>query len=214
MVTDLATVIQSYVDHFETQLFTALPAKVVSFNSVEQTVVVKPTMLEAYTDGLSSAFPEIVEVPVMFPSAGGGSLTFPVKTGDEVLLVFSSRNYDTWWETGESDSQSTTQRFNDLNDAIAILGLTSKNNSVEASTEDVELKFNGNVIRLVSDGTVEVETASTITISNASEELINVLSETLQAISDITTNTVYGISPINNKPDILALKSRLDSFKK
>lgn len=214
MVTDLATVIQSYVDHFETQLFTALPAKVVSFNSVEQTVVVKPTMLEAYTDGLSSAFPEIVEVPVMFPSAGGGSLTFPVKTGDEVLLVFSSRNYDTWWETGGSDSQSTTQRFNDLNDAIAILGLTSKNNSVKASTEDVELKFNGNVIRLVSDGTIEVETASTITISNASEELINVLSETLQAISDITTNTVYGISPINNKPDILALKSRLDSFKK
>jgi hypothetical protein len=214
MVTDLATVIQSYVDDFQTQLFTALPAKVVSFNSEQQTVVVKPTMLEPYTDGLTSEFPEIADVPVMFPSAGGGSLTFPIKVGNEVLLVFSSRNYDTWWDTGDSETMSTTKRFNDINDAIAIVGLTSRDKSVQASTEDVELKFNGNVIRLVSDGTVEIDTKETISVNNSSEELITVLSDALQAISDITTNTAYGPAPINNKPDVLAIKARLDTFKK
>lgn len=214
MINNLSTVIQSYIDNFETQLFTSLPAKVISFDAEEQTVSVQPTILEAYTDGLNSEFPEIDDVPVVFPSAGGGSLTFPIKTGDEVLLVFSSRNYDTWWDTGESPSLSTSQRFNEITDAIAIVGLTSKNNSVKASTEDVELKFNNNLIRLVSDGTIEIETKDTISVTNSNEELIKVLSDALQAVADITTNTIYGPTPINNKPDVLAIKARLDTFKK
>lgn len=214
MITGLPVTIQSYIDNLQTNLFTALPATVEEFNSEEQTVLVKPVGLEADTDGLSREFPLIGDVPVVFTGAGGGSLTFPVTKGDEVLLVFSARNYDTWWDTGKVDSHPSTQRYHNLTDAVAIIGLTSKNNSVKASIEDVELKFEGNMYRQKADGTTEIETQSTLAISNTQEELITVLSDTLQAIADITSNTIYGISPINNKVDILALKARLDTFKR
>lgn len=214
MIEGLKEVIQSHIANFETQLFTALPATIVSFDANEQTATVAPVMLEPYTDGVVAKISEIDYVPVMFPSAGGGALTFPVKAGDEVLLVFSSRNYDVWWNTGEVDKLPSTRRFNDLTDAIAIVGLTSRNNSTQASTEDVVLKFNGNDIILKADGTLESTTTSTFSLSNGQEEFVNVLSEALQTIADATVNTVYGISPLNNKAAILAVKSRLDTFKK
>lgn len=214
MLLDLPTIINNKIQAFEDQLATAIPAIVVSFNSEEQTITAKPVGLEAHTSGHSSEFAEIDDIPVMFPSSGGGSLTFPIEAGDEVLLVFSARNYDTWWDTGESESLSTTQRYHDFSDAIAILGVRSRKNSVKASTEDVELKFKDNLLRLVKDGSVELEVKETISISNSQEELVSLISESLQLMADITSNTVYGISPVNNKVQILELKARLDTFKK
>jgi pterin-4a-carbinolamine dehydratase len=213
MALDLYTIIRSHIDNFETQLFTAIPATISKFDKETQTISANPVMLEPYSDGLNAKLPTINRVPVVFPSGGGGSLTFPLKVGDEVLLVFSGRNYDTWWDTGNTDKLSSTHRFHEYSDAIAIVGLTSKNNSTKAHDTDVELKFNDNSLRLTESGDVAIASSSKFSVSNSSEELISILSETLQAISDITTNTLYGPSPIINKADILALKGRLDTFK-
>lgn len=203
----------SHITNLENQLFTSLPATVSSYDANTQTITALPVMLEAYKDGDVSQFPEIDNVPVIFPSAGGGSLTFPIQEGDTVMLMFSARNFDTWWATGNPLQLSSTQRYHDLSDAVAIVGLTSSKKSVNGSTEDVVLKFNDNNITLKKDGSIEATTKSTVKISNSSEELVSLLSETLQAISDITTNTIYGLSPINNKALILSLKQRLDTFK-
>jgi len=213
MKADPYTVINSHITNLESQLFTSLPATVISYDAVTQTITALPVMLEAYKDGDVSEFPEIDNVPVIFPSAGGGSLTFPIQVGDEVMLMFSARNFDTWWTTSATQELSSTQRFHDISDAVAIVGLTSSAKSVNGSTEDVVLKFKDNSIILKKDGTLEGKTTSTIKISNTTEELISLLSETLQAISDITVNTAYGMSPIDNKINILSLKQRLDTFK-
>ena len=214
MIVNLADAIQSHINNYKTQMFTSLPAKVTSYNSKEQTISARPVMNEPFKDGEVSEFPEIDYIPVIFTGAGGGVLTFPIQVGDEVLLTFSSRSFDTWWTTGETQKLSTTQRYNDITDAVAIIGLTSKDKSVKANTEDVELKYNGNTILLKKDGTLEAVTTSTLNITNDSEELITVLSDALQALADVTTNTIYGVSPINNRIDVLAIKSRLDTFKK
>ncbi len=231
MYNNLHEAIRSHIANFETQLYTALPATVVSWDAEAQTITASPVMLEAYEDGDISKLPEIDHVPVMFPSGGGGSLTFPIQVGDEVLLVFSSRSFDTWWSTGKVDKLSSTQRYNEYTDAIAIVGVTSKDKSVKAHTTDVELKFKDSSIRLVedssvvintkdnsvtmnADGTMDTVVKGTWSLNNGAEEFVTVLSETLQAIADITTPTMMGPQPIINKPAILALKSRLDSFKK
>ena len=214
MIGNLSDAIQSHLNNYKTQTFTSLPAKVTSYNSVEQTISARPVMNEPFKDGDVSEFPEIDHIPVVFTGAGGGVLTFPIQVGDEVLLTFSSRSFDTWWVTGSTQELSTTQRYNDITDAVAIIGLTSKDNSVQANTEDVELKYNGASQQLKKDGTIELVTTSTFSLSNEEQEFVSVLSDALQAIADITTNTVYGVSPINNKIDVLAIKSRLDTFKK
>lgn len=230
MSDDLYNTIRSHIDNFETQLFTSLPATVISIDHEQQTITAQPVMLEPYTDGDISEFPSIDHVPIIFPSAGGGSLTFPVKAGDEVLLVFSARSYDTWWNTSQTLQLSSTQRYHNITDAIAIVGLTSKPNSVNPHPEDVELKFGKNfiklkaddsieihaeknLIKLPNDGTVEIHTDSTLKVTNNQEELVSLLSDALQLMSEITVNTIYGISPVNNKIQIQQLKTRLDTFK-
>ena len=156
MIGNLSDAIQSHLNNYKTQTFTSLPAKVTSYNSVEQTVSARPVMNEPFKDGDVSEFPEIDHIPVVFTGGGGGVLTFPIKEGDEVLLIFSSRNFDTWWVTGETQELSSTQRYNDITDAIAILGLTSKDKSVKAKTDAVELKYKGSRITFKEDGAAEL----------------------------------------------------------
>ncbi len=214
MIANLADAILSHINNYKTQMFTSLPAKVTAYNSKEQTCSAKPVMNEAYKDGDTSEFPEIDHIPVIFVGSGGGSLTFPVKVGDEVLLTFSSRSFDTWWVTGDTQELSSTQRYNDLNDAVAIIGLTSKGNSVEASEEDVELKFKENTVRLKDNGSVEIDTKTTFSVTNQTDELISILSEVVDECSKILTNTLSGPTPPNNITKFSELKIRLDTFKK
>lgn len=232
---DLDGIIQSHIDNFETQLNTTLPAEIVSFDSEAQTATVQPLIYEVYSDGISSRLPEIDDVPVMFPSAGGGMITFPIRAGDEVLLVFSQRDIDKWSVQG-GESIPSTQHYHEYNDAIAIVGLSSNKNSLKANTDDVQIRFDdadgelcsitlgadksisldsssGSQVKQLSDGNIEITTANTIKIKNNGEELVTILSEALQAIIDANVNTVYGVSPLNNKPDFVALKARLDTLK-
>ncbi len=101
----------------------AIPAIVVQFDSQKQTVSVQPAIKDTL-QGKSTALPELSDVPVQFPRAGGYSLTFPVKAGDECLLVFSDMCIDSWWQLGEVQNQAEKRRH-DLSDACAILGITS-----------------------------------------------------------------------------------------
>jgi hypothetical protein len=83
---------------------TALPGVVAGFDPVAMTVSVQPAIKGRVTspDGStrSVALPLLVDVPVFFPRGGGFTLTFPVKSGDECLVVFSSRCMDAWWQSG------------------------------------------------------------------------------------------------------------------
>tara|TARA_R110002012_G_scaffold49804_2_gene128761 strand:+ start:23823 stop:24527 length:705 start_codon:yes stop_codon:yes gene_type:complete len=232
---DLDRIIQSHIDNFETQLCTHIPAKVISFDSQEQTMTVEPFVYEAYSDGVSSKPAQITDVPVIFYGAGGGVLTFPVRAGDEVLLAFSQRDIDLWWDTGQ-EGVPLTQHYHDYNDGIALLGLTSKANSVNASTTDVQLRFedstgelnsitlaadksitlssaSGSQVKQLSDGNIEITSAATVKIQNNGEELISLVSDLMELLATTTTNTMIGPQPLNFASQIASLKSRLDTLK-
>lgn len=101
----------------------AIPAIIVQFDPQKQTASVQPAIKDTL-QGQSVALPELSDVPVQFPRAGGYSITFPVKTGDECLLVFSDMCIDGWWQSGGIQNQAEKRRH-DLSDACAILGITS-----------------------------------------------------------------------------------------
>src|SRR5690606_41493045 len=70
-----------------------------------------------------------------------------------------------------------------------------RSGSVAITTE------NGNSIIMNADGSIDVNVADKFSVTNNTGELIDWFSQTLQAISEITTNTTYGVTPINNKAD-------------
>ncbi|WP_274537266.1 Gp138 family membrane-puncturing spike protein, partial [Escherichia coli] len=71
----------------------SMPGIVQSFDPDTVTVVVQPAIkgYEPDSNGInqSTTLPLLVDVPVVFPRGGGCTLTFPVKAGDECLVIFA-----------------------------------------------------------------------------------------------------------------------------
>lgn len=103
----------------------AMPGIIHSFNSATQTAEVQPTVKETILDENGApqvlALPLLLDVPVVFPRAGGFVLTMPVALGDECLVVFADRCIDAWWQSGGLQPEAELRRH-DLSDGFAILG--------------------------------------------------------------------------------------------
>ncbi len=130
----------------QAQIWTALPGIVTAFDPQAMTVSVQPAVQGSVRDerGQSSnqGMPLLVDVPVVFPCGGGFSLTYPVKAGDEALVVFSSRCIDGWWQGG-SVVPPPDSRMHDLSDGIAIVGPRSQAKKLDppVDAENVQLRM-------------------------------------------------------------------------
>ncbi|EFA9169035.1 translation initiation factor IF-2, partial [Escherichia coli] len=107
----------------------SMPGIVQSFDPDTVTVVVQPAIkgYEPDSNGInqSTTLPLLVDVPVVFPRGGGCTLTFPVKAGDECLVIFADRCIDFWWQSG-GIQEPVDDRMHDLSDAFCIVGPQSQ----------------------------------------------------------------------------------------
>lgn len=122
----------------------SMPGIVQSFDPDTVTAVVQPAIKgdELDENGVSQSItlPLLVDVPVIFPRGGGCTLTFPVKAGDECLVIFSDRCIDFWWQNG-GIQEPVDDRVHDLSDAFAIVGPQSQAQKISGiSTNAVELR--------------------------------------------------------------------------
>ena len=124
-------------------LWTALPAIVERFDAAKMTVDAQPAVSGRARDkdGVWQpiAMPKLLDCPVVFPGGGGATLTFPVKAGDECLVVFASRCIDGWWDQGGSPVPPSL-RMHDLSDGFAFLGVRSRPRAFAVATGKVQLR--------------------------------------------------------------------------
>jgi uncharacterized protein YajQ (UPF0234 family) len=136
-------------------------------------------------------------------------LQFPIAVGDKVLMVFSKDTVEDW--LGGDVDFIFDSNF-DINNGFAIVGINDNTNAIPIKTY-VDFKVNK------------------IKIRNSSDELITVLSETEQALSDtnevlskatvtVTGGSSAGTYAVDQQSEfaalkivIDALKARLDTFK-
>lgn len=181
-MTTLRQTISKVVERQMESLYTNLPAEVVDYDSTTQTCTVQPLINYRYEDGVVLEEPVVSNVPVIFPSAGGGIISFPVQRGDTVLLCFSMRSIDGWVE-GQGDAVTPSERrLHELNDAIAIPGLYPKQNSPQPSPDNVEIQFKGNRVVLKANGDIEIE-GGRIDLGEAAADAI-VLGDAFKAYFD------------------------------
>jgi len=128
-INDPEEALSSALDGAQAKIWTAMPGIVAAVNLTAQTVSVQPTIRGSVNkqDGSSESvtLPLLVDVPLVFPRAGGFALTFPVAVGDEVLVVFGCRAIDSWWQSG-GIGEPVEARMHDLSDGFAIPGPTSQ----------------------------------------------------------------------------------------
>lgn len=166
------------LESWQAKMWTALPGVIQSFNAGQMTCTVKPTISTKALDEQGNArtveIPVLLDCPVVFPSGGGCTLTFPIAAGDECLVVFASRCIDGWWAQSGVQAQAEF-RMHDLSDGFVIPGPKSVPNAFSASTSDVQLRTNdGAAIVAISPSTHDITattsgnvtiTAPTITLS-------------------------------------------------
>ena len=129
---------------WQSGIWTALPGIIQSFNASELTAEIQPALKgkRLGEDGtvIIENLPVLVDCPVVFPHGGGCSLTFPVKPGDECLVVFACRGVDFWWQLG-GPQLAPEPRMHDLSDGFAIVGPWSQPKRIGSwSTGEVQLR--------------------------------------------------------------------------
>ena len=159
------------LESYASQLWTALPASVVSVNLAAQTISVQPTIQGSVADPSGNVrlvnLPVLVDVPLVWPKAGGFALTFPVAAGDEVLVVFSCRCIDSWWQSGGIGAPAEA-RMHDLSDGFAILAPTSQPKKLSnVSSANVQLRnYAGDtLVEITPDGKANITGASEINLT-------------------------------------------------
>ena len=139
-------------------LHTCLPGIIASFDPDTQTASVQPAIQRIFTEKGAVNLPLCVDVPVAFPGGGDFFLTFPVKAGDECILMFSERAIDNWHASGGTQTPSE-YRLHDLSDGIAIVGLNSQPHKLAAlqmTGAELRTRSRSTYIRL-EDGTIYIK---------------------------------------------------------
>lgn len=157
---------------WQASIWTAMPGKVLSFDSSDNTCSVQVTiqMSRQLPSGDSEwvSISPLIKCPLVFMNGGGAVLTFPVKEGDEALVVFASRCIDGWWQTGDISPQAEF-RMHDISDGFVVVGPRSAAKAVGAwSSDRVELRTEDSsaVISLdTTSGDVEVTSSANITLT-------------------------------------------------
>ena len=160
---DLGQVINKNIKAFvRNNVYTSLPAEIIAVDRFEeqQIVDVKPLIKRVYEDGVTLESANIYSVPVVFPSAGGGLLSFPIAVGDTVLLLFTMRSLEDWLSGGGELATPVSTRSHSINDAIAIPGLYTRSSHLAPNPLHVELKFNDLSFRLETSGDIVLENPS------------------------------------------------------
>lgn len=145
------------------EVWTAMPAILQSFDpakvSCTAMVAVKGKFRNADGVVTDPTLPKLVDVPVVFPRGGGGSLTFPLAAGDEGLLVFASRNIDAWWQSGGAQ-KAADSRMHHLSDAFFLPGPYSQASrpSAPVATDEIQLRRDdGTVLIALSASGVRIK---------------------------------------------------------
>jgi hypothetical protein len=162
-----------------TNIWTALPAYVVSYDATKQTISAQVTITFPVTNAQNVTVPVkmtvIPDIPVVFPSGGGFTLTFPIKANDECLLVFSARCIDGWFALGGVQNQ-VEPRMHDLSDGFALVGPKSLPHALSGvSTNAVELRSNDGSAKIQIDAikNVNVITPGVMNITAPGGVIIN-----------------------------------------
>lgn len=196
---ELDTVVLEAMAGHQATMWTALPAIVQSYDPARGTVEAYPAMrFRQRLPDMSYAWidpPLFVDCPVVFPSGGGFTLTFPLAAGDEVLVVFASRCIDSWWDASGVQQQAEI-RMHDMSDGFAIPGPKSRPRVIAGMHVDgVELRKDDRsaYVRIATSGDVFLETSGNLQAHASGDAYVQAdadLHASAGAVASVTAPTI------------------------
>lgn len=171
-----------------------MPARIVAYDFKIKKATVQPLINQTYNDGEVLPYPQIFNVPVVHPSSGGASITFPVKIGDKVTLIFSQKSLEEWLKDGNLVTPDDP-RQNDLTDAIAFIGLNAFNvNSPVESADDLLIDYDGSQIVIHPEGILDINAE----VINVTSPTVNIDAENVNVTGKVTAQEVEAIAMVKS----------------
>lgn len=142
-------------DVINNSLHTALPGKILSYDTEKGMAAVQPYGTYQTPDGRKLNYPILSNVPVLFSGTAGTIIAFPIQKEDECLLIISEQELDSWLYHGVSEN---ILRY-DLSNAIAIPGLmrTGRKEVKEAIEKEAIIIHANNTKLTISNHGIQAE---------------------------------------------------------
>ena len=164
------------VKNMMSEIHTAVPAEVVSFDAQKRKVSVRPTVREKSAKGFVES-PTVHEVPVQYPASSNAGVTFPLSKGDTGILIFSQADIEAWCQRGGLQNPSSERKW-DLTDAMFIPGLFA------FSESDPEVESNKLVVRY---GNAKIKIGTKVTIEAGGQSMAGLIGDLFTALSSAAT---------------------------
>lgn len=208
MENSLETILNAQIDFRLSDIYVSMVAEVTNVSKLNECRIdVQPVVNKKYIDGEIMVYPEILSVPVQFPSSSTSALTFPINQGDNVLLVFSQKGLDVFKSGATSAHDPIDMRSFDKRDAIAIPCVNPFSKSINNpdtrtlfhSVDDMVMTHNIGLpteceVRMKPTGKIELTSALQVDvkapITNITSTISSTVTAPIAAITAITSATI------------------------
>jgi hypothetical protein len=208
----ISEALHAFVSRYLDNVHTCIPARFVSYDHNKSKSTVKPQMAKRYGEN-KLEYPQITDVPVLFPRSSNFSFTFPIKKNDPCLLIMSEKSIDDWMDNGKINIPLHDNENYSLSNAIAIPGIYPYNElEPPDNNNDVLLKFGNSEIRIKSN---EINIKSDKIAFGGTQELLDLFDQTLDALIASVVPTSIGAQQLSKVTDttISQIKSKLGQIK-
>lgn len=181
------------LEQFKKGMNTSLPAIVQSYDSSTKRTTVLPAIKRLFTDGTSQSLPILVDVPIIFPSAGGFTITMPISKGDTVLLMFTQRGITNFKQ--QFTESMPTNSLMAIHDAVAIVGFGALSITPASSSGCTMQNNAGSNAIIVESGKVEIKKGSNTVVIDDSQLQATIQGATLTLNSSALISSVPVMAP-------------------
>lgn len=130
----LAELIDTALDDRQSGIRVALPGRIESYDRASRRATVQILVQDGHVDGDGerqiTTIPPLTDVPVMFIGSNTVRIQFPIRPGDQCLVLFSSSSIAKWKSLGDIADPDDDRRHH-VADAIAIPGLFGGGNPAD-----------------------------------------------------------------------------------
>lgn len=171
-MSELADILKEFLNDQMRNIHTIKPSVVTNVNYSNNTVDVQPLTKTRYEDEVQIVLPVVQDVPLLVLSAntGGARITFPVKVGDTVVVLFSDRDIGDLLSTpGKVPRDSDSLETHPLEGIMALPCFFTAPTSKTIDSENIIIENGSSYIELEPSGDINIDGPTNINIAAGSD---------------------------------------------
>ncbi|AHJ65982.1 Gp138 family membrane-puncturing spike protein [Granulibacter bethesdensis] len=165
MSEDIKQILKNLIASHCDRINTTMPGTIVSYDPTTRRAEVQLSLSKTSPDAEIIKAPRVVDVPVVFPSVGPVGITWPLHSGDGVMLHFCQRSLENWKDAGSDIVDNFRQTH--ITDAIAVPGLAHSQATSPAHPDNMVIAFGSASVEFTSSGSLILNAPGGLTIKGA-----------------------------------------------